>query len=65
MIRIEPEMTLEDLAVEPAPPVMETIPPRALALAELDAQPQSLDQSSSYTITVCNATGNGTDFGRP
>lgn len=60
MLRIQPGMTLEDLVIEPAPPEMVANPPRALALAELEPA-----GSSSYTVTVCNATGNGTDYGRP
>lgn len=65
MIRIEPEMTLDDVVVEPVSPESDAIRPRALALAELDAEPRSLTDSSSLNLTVCNATGNGTDFGPP
>lgn len=65
MIRIDPERTLEDQAGEPVPSEIDTTAPRALALAEFDAEPLSAAEPSSYTVTVCNATGNGTDFGNP
>lgn len=65
MIRIEPEMTLDDLIVEPVPMESQQAGMRALALAETDIKPLSADELSRYTITVCNATGNGTDFGNP
>lgn len=65
MIRVQPGLTLEDLAIEPAPVEIAATPPSAAALEEFDVQPQMDLEPSSYTITVCNATGNGTDYGRP
>lgn len=68
MIRIQPDMTLEDIVIEPVPVPAEiaATPPGALALVEREAEPQMVvDETSSYTLTVCNATGNGTDYGRP
>jgi hypothetical protein len=61
MIRIDPDMTLEDMAVEPVSTGMQA-GSNVLALA---AEPASVTGSSNYTLTVCNATGNGTDFGSP
>jgi hypothetical protein len=65
MIRIEPEMTLEDMVIEPAPTEVQQTGMRALAFAENDADSQSLSEEGGYNITICNATGNGTDFGHP
>jgi len=59
MLRIQPGMTLADLVIQPVPPELAAAVPGALALAEIEPE------SSDYTVTVCNATGNGTDFGRP
>ncbi|HEU4888387.1 MAG TPA: hypothetical protein VFV49_10900 [Thermoanaerobaculia bacterium] len=59
MLRIQPGMTLADLEIEPAPIDAAAPAPGALAIAAMEPE------SSDYTITVCNATGNGTDYGRP
>ena len=65
MIRIDPAMTLDDPVIDPAPPAINATGLRALALAENEAESDSLTDSDDYTVTVCNLTGNGTDFGNP
>jgi hypothetical protein len=65
MIRIEPELTLRNMLSEPAQAEPAVTGTHVLALAGLGAAPASLTDSGSYTATVGNLTGNGTDFGRP
>lgn len=65
MLRVDPFTSLEDVSTEPVSMETDAVRPRALALAELDTQPLAASGPSTYTVTIGNATGNGTDFGPP